>query len=264
MKSLAATLAILLLSGAALAGPLELSLHAGPAATSLTDINTTILVFNTLITHLNETLAVIPGVSGTVDTLGPMISGVALRASERYWVADWIAFGGRFEYNRLATSTRGQYHGAETSTIDISAAFHHLSALMGARVQFLDAGIRLAGDVAAGVFFATFDHAVVFEIPSEYPDAISGVPPQGEGRHSGGALGIEAGLSMSYPILDGFCIEALLAYRSATVRDLADPAGHPLDFDGSGTPESATLDGLSVQVGFSLAIDLSLDGGKGD
>jgi hypothetical protein len=264
MKGLASLPVILLLGWSALAGPLELSISAGPAATSLNDINTAILVFNTLITHLNETLAVIPGVSGHVDPLAPMISGIALRASERYWVADWIAFSGRFEYSRLATSTRGQYQGAEASTIDVSAGLHNLSVLVGSRVEFLDVGLRLSGDVAVGYFYTTFDHAVVFEIPSEYPDAISGVPPQGEGRHAGGTLGLEVGLSMSYPVADGLSIEALLAYRSATIPVLADAAGQSLDLDGNGAPESATLDGLSVQVGFSLAIDLSLDGEKGE
>jgi hypothetical protein len=264
MKGLASVLVILLSSWTALAGPLELSISGGPAATSLNDINAAILVFNRVITHLNDTLPVIPGVSGRVDLLSPMTSWIALRASERYWLADWIAFGGRFEYGRLATATRGQYQGAETSTIDVSAALHNLSILVGPRVQFLDVGVRLSGDVAVGYFYTTFDHAVVFEIPSEYPDAIAGVPPEGEGRHAGGSLGFEAGLSMSYPIADGFSIEALLAYRSATIPVLADAAGQSLDFDGNGTPETATLDGLSVQIGFSLAIDLSLDGEKGE
>ncbi|MCX6100048.1 MAG: hypothetical protein NTV92_01225 [Candidatus Bipolaricaulota bacterium] len=264
MKGLASVIGILLVSGVALAGPLEVSIGGGPATTSLDDINTSILLFNTLITHLNETLAVIPGVSGTVGTLAPMISGMALRASERYWVTDWIAVTGCFEYNRVSTATRGQYIGAETSTIDVSAALTNLSILVGSRIQFLDVGLRLAGDVTAGYFYSTLDHAVVFEIPSEYPDAISGVPPEGEGRASGGTFGVEAGLSMSYPIVDGFCIEALLAYRWATVPVLRDATATPLDFDGNGTPESASLDGLSVQIGFSLALDLSLDGEKGE
>jgi len=265
MKGLASVLVTLLLSWTALAGPLELSISGGPAVTSLNDINAAIDVFNRLITALNDTLDVIPGVlGGHVKPLASMITGIVLCASERYWVADWIAFGGRFEYSRLATSTRGQYLGAETSTIDVSAALHNLSILVGSRVQFLDVGLRLSGDVAVGYFYSTFDHAVVFEIPSEYPYAISGVPPEGEGRHAGGTFGLEAGLSMSYPIVDGFSIEVLLAYRSATIPVLTDAGGQSLDFDGNGTPESATLDGLSVQVGFSLAIDLSLDGEKGE
>jgi hypothetical protein len=118
--------------------------------------------------------------------------------------------------------------------------------------------------LAVGYFYSTFNHSVVFEIPSEYPDAISGVPPEGEGRHAGGTFGLEVGLSMSYPIADGVSIDALLAYRSATIPTLLDAAGTSLDFDGNETPESATLDGLSVQIGLSIAIDLSLDGEKGE
>jgi hypothetical protein len=264
MKGLAAVLVVILLSEASLASPLELSLSAGPAATSLNDINAAIVFVNTLITLLNETLIVIPGVSGSVENLGPMTSGLALRASERYWVDDWIAFGGRFEYTRLATSTRGQYVGAETSTIDVALSVSELSLLVGARVQFLDAELRLAGDIAGGYFYATCNRAVTFEIPSEYPDAISGIPQLGAGRHSGGALGLEAGLSLSYAVTDGLCLEALLSYRSATIPRLDDAAGQPLDLDANDVPESAVLDGLSVEVGFSLSIDLSLDGEKGE
>jgi hypothetical protein len=264
MKGLASVLGILLVSCVALGGPLEVSIGGGPSTMSLGDINTSILLFNTLITHLNETLAVIPGVSGTVDTMAPMTSGMALRASERYWVADWIAFTGFFEYGRVSTATHGQYVGAETSTIDVTASHANLSVLVGTRIQFLDLGLRLAGDVSAGYFYSTFDDSVVFEIPSEYPDAISGVPPEGGGRYSGGTFGLAAGLSVSYPVVDRFYAEALLGYRWARVPTLRDATATPLDFDGNGVPESAALDGLTVQIGFSLALDLSLGGEKGE
>jgi hypothetical protein len=264
MKELASVLGILLLSCVALGGPLEVAMGGGPSTTSLDDINTSILLFNTLITHLNETLAVIPGVSGTVATMAPMISGMSLRASERYWVADWIAFTGAFEYSRVSTATHGQYIGAETSTIDVQATHANLSVLVGTRIQFLDVGLRLAGDMSAGYFYSTFDRSVVFQIPSEYPDAISGVPPEGEGRYSGGTFGLAASLSMSYPIVNGFYVEALLGYRWADVPVLRNAAATPLDFDGNGVPESATLDGLTVQIGFSLALDFSPDGEKGE
>jgi hypothetical protein len=256
-------LVILLLGGAAWASPLELSLDGGPATASLDDLNTSILVFNSLIEHLNATLAAIPGVTGTVDTMPPMISGASFRAAERYWVADWIAFTGSFGYYQTSTATRGQYVGSETSTIDVSASLSTISVLAGVRVQFLDVGLRLAADAAAGYYYATLDHAVTFEIPSEYPDVIAGVPPEGAGRDAGGAFGAEAGLSIAYPLFDSFSVEALVAYRWITVPALRHGAV-PLDLDGNDTPESATLDGLSVQIGFSLAIDLSLDGEKGE
>lgn len=264
MKGLASVLVILLIGGAAWAGPLELSLSGGPATTSLDDVNTSILVFNTLIDHLNDTLAVIPGVTGRVQTLPPMNSGASFRASERYWAADWIAFTGAFEYYRLSTATRGQYIGSETSTIDVSVGLSTISVLGGARAQFLDAGLRLAGDASFGYFYTTCDHAVTFEIPSEYPDVIAGVPPEGEGRNAGGTFGAQAGLSIAYPIVEGFCIEALIAYRWATVPALRDATAGSLDLDGNGRPESADLDGLFVHIGISIAIDLSLDGEKGE
>ncbi len=264
MKGLASVLAVLLIGGAALAGPLELSLSGGPATVSLDEINTAVLVFNTLIEHLNETLAIIPGMSGTVQPLAPLNSGIALRASERYWVADPLAVTGAFEYHRTSAATRGQYIGSETSTIDVSLAETTLSFLAGVRVQFLDVGLRLAGDIAGGYFYTTADRSVVFEIPSEYPDAISGVPPEGSGRYSGGAFGLAAGLSVAYPVFDSVCVEALVSYRWARVPALRDATATPLDLDGNGKPESASLEGLSVQLGFSLALDLSLDGEEGE
>jgi hypothetical protein len=257
-------LVILLIGGTAWAGPLELALGGGPATTSLDDVNTSILVFNTLIAHLNETLAVVPGVSGHVQILPPMNSGASFRASERYWAADWIAFTGAFEYYSLSTATRGQYIASETSTIDVSVALSTIAVLAGARIEFLDAGLRLAADASFGYFYSTCSHAVTFEIPSEYPDVIAGVPPEGEGHYSGGTFGAEAGLSIAYPIVDGVCVEALVAYRWANVPALRDATATSLDLDGNGTPESAGLDGLSVHIGFSIAIDLSLDGEEGE
>jgi len=272
MKALASVMVILLLGGSALgaplgsasAQPLELSIGAGLTTMSLDDINTAILVFNTLITHLNETLAVIPGVSGAVDPLEPLYSGLDFSASERFWVSDWLALTGCLEYARAATSTYGQYHGADTSTIAVSATLSSFHVLAGARIEFLDAGLRLAADAAAGYFYSMLDHAVTFEIPSEYPDVIAGVPPEGEDRHSGGGFGLAASLSLSYPIVEGFAVEALVGYRWASVPTLRNAAGTALDLDGNGAPESATLDGLSVRVGFALTFDLSLGGEKGE
>lgn len=272
MKGLASGMVLLLVGGAAwgapLAGtsaqPLELWVGGGPTTMSLDDINTSILLFNTLIEHLNETLAVVPGVTGIVRPMAPLERGMSVRAAERFRITEWLALTGAFEYARTATSTQGEYHGSETSTIDISAAVSGLDVLAGVRIEFLDVGIRLAADAAAGYFYTTFDHAVTFEIPSEYPDVIAGVPPEGEDRHSGGSFGLAAALSLAYPIVDGFAVEALVGYRWAVVPTLRNTQGVVLDFDGNGTPESATLDGLSIQIGFSVALDLSLGGEKGE
>lgn len=264
MKGLASVLCVILLAGAAFGGTLELSLGGGPAATSLDDFNASILVFNAVIAHLNETFDVHPDVDGSVPPLAPLTSGWVLRAAERYWIGDAFAFGAQLAFGRTSTETRGQYHGSETSTIDVAASLQTVTASLGARATFLDVGLRLSADAALSYTHATFDHAVLFEIPSEYPSAISGVPPSGGGRHTGGAVGFEFGLSMFIPIVQGFGADVIVAYRSARVDSFSNPNGETLDFDGSGTPEAANLAGLTVQICFSLALDLSLDGEKGD
>lgn len=272
MKGLASVLGILLVVGLAIgaptaardAGRLDVGIGVGPTTAALDDINTAIVLFNTLIEHLNETLAVVPGVTGSVAVLDPLYSGMSVRATERYWVADWFALTGSFEYGRTETSTRGQYHGAETSTIDISAVHAHWSVLAGAHIQFLDVGLRLAAEASLGYFHSTFDHAVTFEVPSEYPDTIAGIPDEGEDRHSGSAVGLGAGLCLSYPLFEGVSVEARIGYRWADVPTLRNATATPLDFDSNGTTESADLRGLSLQIGLSLALDLSLGGEKGE
>jgi hypothetical protein len=263
MKGLAAGLCIILLAAwAAYAGPLEISFGGGPTATSLDDINAAIIVFNTLIEHLNETFAVHPDVTGSVDPLTPMVSGLALHAAERYWINDWLGVGAQLEYTRSGTSTAGEYQGAETSVIDVDLRFQGIGILLGARATFLDLGLLLAADLGVGYYYASLDHDIVFQIPEEYPEAISGVPPEGSGHNAGGTVGFEAGLSLSYPIAEWFTIGSTLTYRSASVGRLTDDQGVDLDLDGSGVPETANLDGIIVQLTFSINIDLSLDGGK--
>ncbi len=263
MKGLASVLCIMLLAtAAAVAGPLELSIGGGPSATSLDDINASISVFNTLINHLNETFADHPDVSGTVGTLSPIVSGLSMHASERYWLADWIAVGAGVEYTRSGASTYGTYEGSETSTIDLSLASQTLGVLVGSRIRFLNMGLLLAADLAAGFYHSILDHTVVFEIPEEYPDAISGVPPESAGRSTGNTFGVEAGFSLAYPIAEWVTVGALLSYRSATIPALKGEDGQPFDLDGNGVPEAINLDGITVQFTFSIRVDLSLDGGK--
>jgi hypothetical protein len=263
MKGLASGLCIILLAAfAAYAGPLEISIGGGPTATSLDDINASIVVFNTLIEHLNETFAVHPDVTGSVAPLMPMVSGLSLHASERYGFTDWLAVGAQLEYMRSSTSTAGSYQGAETSTIDIDLGFQSIGILLGARVTFLNLGLLLAADLGVGYYYASLDHDIVFQIPEEYPEVISGVPPEGSGHNAGGAMGFEAGLSLSYPVAPWLSLGSTVTYRSASIGRLTDANGAELDLDGTGVPETANLDGIVVQINFSILIDLSLDGGK--
>lgn len=263
MKGLASVLGIVLLAGCTgFSGTLEMAIGGGPSAISLDEFNAAITTFNALIVHLNETFFVHPDVTGTVPTLNPMVSGFVARAAERYAVADWLAIGAEFEYAKSRTATSGAYHGAETSTIDIALDFQSIGILLGARATFLDVGLRLSADAAIGYYYGTLNHSIVFEIPSEYPDAISGVPPKADDHHSGGALGFDAGFTIDVPIGTGFSLGATVAYRSASIGTLRNAAGESLDLNGDALPEGANLDGISVRLMMSIQIDLSPNGGK--
>ena len=263
MKGLASALIVaLILSASAAAGQLEFAFGGGPSAISLSEINASIGVFNALIEHLNETADVHPDLTGTVDALPAMTSGISFSAGERFWILDWLGLGASIGYVRASTATLGHYEGANVSTIDVNVDVTNVNALVGARIVFLDLGIRLAADLAAGYTHGITNRAVTFEIPEEYPDVLSGVPEDGNSRYSGGAFGFEVGLDISYPIADWFGIGASVAYRSATVPTLTYSAGTELDIDSDGRSEPAELSGITVRLTFSLSIDLGLDGDK--
>ncbi len=264
MKGLASVLGIILISGCAtLAGPLELSIGGGPSAISLDAFNGTIESWNTLIGHFNEFATDHPDVSGSVPTLDFLTTNFVAHAAERYWILDWFALGARFEYEQSKTETSGTYVGGETATVDIALEYRTIGLLAGARILFLDTGLRLAGDVNVGYYNGSLDHSVTFEIPSEYTDAVSGLPPEGAGRHSGSTVGFEAGLALDVPFAEGGYLGATVAYRSAVIGALTNKEGGELDLDGDGTAEDANLSGISVRFCFSIDIDLSLDGEGG-
>ena len=134
--------------------------------------------------------------------------------------------------------------------------------VLGGEATFLDVGLRLGAFGGIGYYYVLFDRKTVFEIPTEYPDSIAGVPPEGEGRYTGGSIGFEAGLSLTYPIAPWFMIGSRLTYRSARIAELTDAGANVLDLDGDETGESISLSGLMVQLTVSINIDLSLDGRK--
>jgi len=264
MKGLATgLLAILLIGAAASAGQLEMAIGGGPAAISLKEINGSIGVINTVIDLLNETFAVHPDVTGSVGQLDPISSGLSLCAEEWYWLTDWFAFGGRFEYLRSSSAVSGEYHGADLSTIDIALGMNSVGFLLDGRATFLDMGIVLSVQAGIGYYYAAFDRSVTFQIPVEYPDVISVVPPEGTGRHSGGTFAVELGISLCYPITSWFSIGSSISYRSGSVERATDRDGAGLDLDGDGVTEGLNLDGISVQIAFSVDIDLSLTEEKG-
>ncbi|RLE36120.1 hypothetical protein DRJ12_04630 [Candidatus Acetothermia bacterium] len=264
MKGLATgLLAILLIGLATSAGPLEMAIGGGPAAISLKEINGSIRVINTVIDLLNETFAVHPDVTGSVGELDPMSSGLAFCAEEWYWLTGWFSFGGKFEYLHSSSAVSGEYHGADVSTIDVALGLNSVGLLFGGRAVFLDMGLVLAAEGGVGYYYTMFDRSVVFEIPSEYPDVISVVPSEGTGHYTGGAFGLELGLSLYYPLTSWFSIGSSISYRSGSVNRMVDREGEGLDLDGDGITEGADLDGISVQFMFSVSINLSLTEEKG-
>jgi hypothetical protein len=263
MKGLASVLLVLVLLGmAVIAGPLELGFGVGPSFTSLDSFNESIGVFNALIDHLNETFAVHPDVSGTIAPLSTMGGGVYLSAAEKYRLTNWFALGAHVEYMGSSSSTIGFYQGSEISQIDISYGSHVLGAMLVGDITFVDLGLRLGVNGGVGYFHTILDRRVVFQIPDEYPDAIAGIPPEGEERYTGGAFGFEAGITLSYPVFEWLTIGSQVIYRAAEVGSLSTSQGVEMDLNGDGQGESVNLSGLAVQFTFSINIDLSLDGGK--
>jgi hypothetical protein len=244
------------------AGPLELGFGAGPSFTVLDSFNESIGVFNALIEDLNETLDVHPDVSGTVALMPKMGNGWYLSAAENYRLTDWFALGAHVEYVRSSSSTVGFYQGSEISQIDISFGSHVLGIVLGADITFVDLGLRLGASGGVGYFHTIFDRSVVFQIPAEYPEVIAGVPPEGEGRYTGGTFGLEAGITLTYPVFEWFTIGTQVVYRAAEVGSLSTSQGIEMDLDGDGQGESINLSGLAVEFTFSINIDLSPDGGK--
>jgi len=263
MKGLASVLLVCVLLGiTAIAGPLELGFGGGPSSTSLDSFNTSIEVFNKFIGLLNEAFEVHPDVTGTVAPMPSMGTGMYLSAAEQYWLTDWFALGAHVEYSGSSSSTAGFYQGNEISQIDVSYRSHVLGVVLSGDVTFVDLGLRLGATGGVGYFHTILDRNVIFQIPAEYPEAIAGLPPEGEGRYSGGAVGLEAGITLTYPLFDWFTIGTQVIYRTAEVGSLNTALGIEMDLNGDGQGESVNLGGIAVQFTFSINIDLSLDGGK--
>lgn len=263
MKRLASVLLVLVLWGmAATAGPLELGFGVGPSFTSLDSFNESIGVFNSLIDLLNDAFSVHPDVSGTVARMPTIGSGLCLSAAENYRLTDWLALGAHFEYAGSSSETVGLYQGSEISQIDVSFNSHVVGVVLGGDITFVNLGLRLGASGGIGYFHTIFDRRAVFEIPEEYPDFIAGIPPEGEDRYTGGTLGLEAGITLSYPIFEWFTIATKIIYRAAEVGSLSTSQGIEMDLDGDGQGEAVNLSGLAVEFAFSINIDLSLDGGK--
>lgn len=263
MKRLASVVfGFTLIGVACLAGQLDMGLGAGPSFTSLDSVNQSIGVFNTLVDHLNETFDVHPDVTGTIPMMSTVGTGLYLSAIERYRLTDWLALGAHVEYAGSSSATEGVYQGADVSQIAVSYRSHLLGAVLGGDITFVDVGIQLGATAGIGYFYSILDRTAVIQIPEEYPEAIAGLPPEGDARYTGGALGIEAGISLAYRIFDWFSIGTHVTYRSANVGSMTASQGIAMDLDNDGQSDSLNLSGFAVQFSFSIQIDLSLDGGK--
>ena len=263
MKRLASVLLLIVFSGiTGIAGPLELGFGGGPSFTLLDSFNESIEAFNVGIGELNQASDDLPTIEGTVALMPSMGTGLSLSAVEQYRLTDWFAVGVHLEYVGSASSTTGSYEGSETSQIDVSYRSHVLGAVLGGDITFVDVGLRLGATGGVGYFYTILDRNAVFQIPSEYPRVIVGLPPEGEGRFTGGAFGLEAGITLTYPIFNWFTVGTRVTYRTAEIGSLKTTQGVELDLNGDGQAESVNLSGIAVQFTFSINIDLSLDGGK--
>lgn len=170
-----------------------------------------------------------------------------------------MSVGGKVEYFHTASSTSGAYTpigGGETSPIKIDLDCSFVGFVLSGRFNFLNYGVVLSGHGGVGYYYSGFSTDITFEMPSGYPP-ISVHPQEGKGHYNNSAVGIEAGLSLFYPLTQWFTVGAALTYRALTVPTLTDAHGTGLDLDGDGTAERIDLSGISVQFTVSLAIDLS-------
>lgn len=263
MKGLASVLLVIILLGiTGIAGPLEMSLGGGLSWTPLTSINESISVANTWIGELNQASNDLPSLTGTVVPMPDMDTGMYLSAAEQYRLTDWFALGGHVEYMRLSSATVGLYQGSEISQIDLSYRSHILGVVLGGDVTFVNLGIRLGARGGVGYFYSIVDREAVFQIPNEFTRVPAGLPSEGVGRYTGGTFGLEAGITLSYPIFSWLTIGTQVLYRSAEVDSLTTMQGIGMDLNSDGETDSLNLSGIAVQFMFSINIDLSSDGGK--
>ncbi len=257
MKGLMAVMMITLLCGtAALAGPLEFFVGGGPSAAALGDINTNIEVINAIIRDLNDT----PIYDGAVPVLPSLGNGLSYQAGERYWITDRFALGGKLEYFQARSTTAGTYTTIATSdvsNINVDLRCQSIGLIFGGRFTFLDVGLRLAIDLGVGYYYSGLDTSITFEIPADYPP-LSIQLPNGNGHYNGSSIGIEGGVSLSFPLTNWLNVGTSVLYRSLTVQQVADAQGNGFDMDGDGMAEVVDLSGITVQFTISLDIDLAL------
>ncbi len=257
MKGLVTVIVITLLWGTlAIAEPLEFFAGAGPSAATLGSINGGIDTVNNIIADLNDD----PRFEGEVAPLAHLGSGFAYSAGERYWITDRLALGGELTYFRATTATSGSYETVgvtESSDVSLDLKAQSIGLLASGKFVFLDVGLRLVADLGVGYYYSGFKTAITFQMPTSYAP-ISIDLPSGYGHYNGSSFGIEAGMSLSFPIVNWLKVGTSVLYRSLTVQHLRDSDGHGFDFDGDGITEVADLGGITVKFTMALDINISL------
>ena len=253
MKGLVAVVGLVLLVGvSAFAGELAIFGGVGPGSAALDEINSKITLFNKIIENLNGT----PTITGTVPLIPALGRGLTYQAGERYWISNTVSIGGKIEYFHTATSTAGKYTSdGTTSTIAIGLDCSAIGFVVSGGFNFLDYGLILGAHGGIGYYYSGFASDITFEIPSGYPP-LSVHPHTGKGRYHSQSIGIEAGVSLFYPVTNWFGLGADLTYRALTAPSLTDAHGTGLDLDGDGTAERLDLSGISVQLTISVSLNL--------
>jgi hypothetical protein len=255
MKGLAwGVLAVLLFGGTLAAGPLEVTIGAGPGGASFGEINDSIGLINRILQTWNST----PTLTGSVPELDSMQVGMSYLAGEEFWVTPSLALGGKIEAFRAVSSTAGSYTAGEETSSQVAIALdcHTVGLVVGGHVDIVDFGLRLGLNLGVGYYYSGFKTDITFQMPSGIPP-ISARPAEGKGQYSASSFGIEGGLSLFFPIAEWFAIGSSLEYRWVAAATLADAQGSPLDLDGNGTAETIDLTGIAVTFTVSLRINLS-------
>ncbi len=253
MKGLVAVVGLVLLVGvSAFAGELATFGGVGPGGAALDEINSKITLFNKIIESLNST----PTITGTVPLIPALGHGFTYQAGERYWIFNNASIGGKIEYFHTATSTAGKYTSdGTTSTIAIDLGCSAIGFVVTGGFNFLNYGLILGAHGGIGYYYSGFTSDITFEMPSGYPP-ISVHPHTGTGHYHSQSIGIEAGMSLFYPVTNWFGLGADLTYRALTAPSLTDAHGTGLDLDGDGTAERLDLSGISVQLTISVSLNL--------
>ncbi len=254
MKGLAAVVGlVVLMQVSAIAGGVGLFAGAGPGGAALGEINQAITLYNRLLDNFNHT----PTITGNVPPIPQMGSGITYQAGEQFWITTDLALGGKIEYFRTSVATTGEYQsGGEKTPISIALDCSTIGFVLTGGFNFLHYGFTLGVHGGVGYYYSGFTSNITFSVPSGYNKTISVHPHTGTGHYNNRSLGLEAGLSMVYPVTTWLALGVDTCYRALTAPRLVDAHGTGLDLDGDGTAERIDLSGISVQISVSIKLDL--------